>query len=176
MSTATCVNLLEAFGKDYKVTFDPAYDRRLVPRRCLGPWMMQLPCRGKGVCIYPHGGDRLAVEVDGRPGLAKKLAAIPGVELWQDGTGRKPSCSTWPSSRRSRPSSGPAGGGASRKGNGGRASGGWPGRGRRRPRSDRIGGPGRPRTSAPGLEGHSRPRGRFGGRFCARGWGRSCRP
>ena len=29
----------------------------------------------------------LAVEVDGRPGLVKKLAAIPGVELWQDGDG-----------------------------------------------------------------------------------------
>ena len=89
MSTATCVNLLEAFGRDYKITFDPAYDRRRVPRRCLDPWMMQLPCRGKGVCIYPHGRDRLAVELDGRPGLAKKLAGIPGVELWQDGDGEK---------------------------------------------------------------------------------------
>ena len=86
MSTATCVNLLEAFGEDYRVTFDPAYDRRRVPRRCLDPWMMQLVCRGRGVTIYPFGGDRLAVEVDGRPGLVKKLVAIPGVELWQDGT------------------------------------------------------------------------------------------
>ena len=49
--------------------------------------MMQLPCRGRGVCIYPFGVSRLAVEVDGRPGLAKKLAGIPGVELWQDGDG-----------------------------------------------------------------------------------------
>ena len=87
MSTATCVNLLEAFGKDYQVTFDPAYDRRRVPRRCLDPWMMQLPCRGKGVCIYPHGGPHLAVEVDGRPGLVKKLAALRGVRPWQDGDG-----------------------------------------------------------------------------------------
>ena len=89
MSAATCVNLLEAFGEDYKVTFDPAYDRRRVPRRCLDPWMMQLPCRGKGVAIYPHGGARLAVEVDGRPGLAKQLAALPGLVLWQDGDGEK---------------------------------------------------------------------------------------
>jgi hypothetical protein len=51
--------------------------------------MKQLPCRGKGVTIYPHGGDRLAVEVDGRPGLVKKLAALSGVELWQDGDGEK---------------------------------------------------------------------------------------
>ena len=89
MSTATCINLLEAFGADYQVTFDPAYDPRRVPRRCLDPWMMQLPCRGKGVCIYPHGGPHLAVEVDGRPGLVKKLAAIPGVVLLQDGDGEK---------------------------------------------------------------------------------------
>jgi hypothetical protein len=51
--------------------------------------MMQLPCRGRGVTIYPHGGDRLAVEVDGRPGLIKKLAAIPGVVLLQNGDGEK---------------------------------------------------------------------------------------
>jgi hypothetical protein len=88
MSTATCIDLLEAFGRDYKVTFDPAYDRR-VRRRRLDPWMRQLPCRGRGVVVYPFGGDRLAVEVDGRPGLAKRLGAIPGVELWQDGDGAK---------------------------------------------------------------------------------------
>jgi hypothetical protein len=81
--------VLEAFGEDYKVTFDPAFHSRRVPRRCLGPWMLRLPCRGRGVTIYPFGGSRLAVEVDGRPGLVKKLVAIPGVELWQDGDGEK---------------------------------------------------------------------------------------
>src|SRR6516164_5179299 len=103
MSTATCVNLLEAFGEDYKVTFDPAYDRRRVPRRCLDPWMMQLPCRGRGVTIYPFGGCRLAVEVDGRPGLVKQLAALPGWACGRSATGRRRSSSTWPASRRSRP-------------------------------------------------------------------------
>ena len=89
MSTATCVDLLEAFGADFRVTFDPAYDHRRVRRRCLDHWMMQLPCRGKGVVVYPFGGCWLAVEVDGRPGLVKELLAIPGVELWQDGDGEK---------------------------------------------------------------------------------------
>ena len=37
MSEATCVNLLERFGEDYQITFDPAYDSRGVPRRCLSP-------------------------------------------------------------------------------------------------------------------------------------------
>jgi hypothetical protein len=89
MSTTICVNLFERFGKNYKVTFDPAYDSRHVPRRCLDPWMMQLPCRGKGVTVFPFGGDRLAVEVVGRPGLVKKLAAIPGLGVWQDGDREK---------------------------------------------------------------------------------------
>ena len=51
--------------------------------------MLQLPCRGKGVVVYPWGSGWLAVEVDGRPGLVKKLVAIPGVELRQDGDGEK---------------------------------------------------------------------------------------
>jgi hypothetical protein len=87
MSTASCVNLLETFGTAYRVTFDPAYDSRRVPRRCLDPWMMMLLGRGKGVAIYPFGGNRLAVEVVGRPGLVKKLVALPGLQLWQDGAG-----------------------------------------------------------------------------------------
>ncbi len=82
---ATCIDLLETFGTAYRVTFDPAYDSRHVPRRCLDRWMMQLPCRGRGVCIYPHGGNRLGVEVDARPSLVKRLAALPGLQRWQDG-------------------------------------------------------------------------------------------
>src|SRR5262245_25286113 len=81
--THQVVNLLESFGTLYRVTFDPGYDPRGVPKRRLDPWMMQLPCR-RGV-IYPFGGDRLAVEVDYHSQAAKKLAAVPGVELWQDG-------------------------------------------------------------------------------------------
>ena len=83
---ATCVNLAARFGRDFKVTHDPAARTR---RQKRDPWLMQLPCRGKGVTVYPFGGDRLAVEVDGRPGLVKKLVAIPGVELRQDGDGEK---------------------------------------------------------------------------------------
>ena len=83
---ATCVTLAARFGRDYKVTHDPAARTR---RQKRDPWLMQLPCRGKGVTIYPHGGSWLAVEVDGRPGLVKKLLAIPGVELRQDGDGEK---------------------------------------------------------------------------------------
>jgi hypothetical protein len=83
-----CVNLRERFGADYRITFDDCYDSFHVPRACLDPWMMQIRCRG-GVTIYPHGGDLLAVEVDYHRYLAKRLAAIPGVTLHQDGGNEK---------------------------------------------------------------------------------------
>jgi hypothetical protein len=89
MSTATCINLLEVFGADFQITFDPAYNTRGVPSRCLDPWMMQLRGKGRRVTVFPFGGSRLGVEADGRPGLVKKLLAIPGVELWQDGDREK---------------------------------------------------------------------------------------
>jgi len=80
--TPECVNLAERFGRQYRVTFDPAA-RTWGERQ--DPWMMQLPCAGPGVTIYPHGGDRLAAEVNGRPGVARKLAQLPGVTCTQYG-------------------------------------------------------------------------------------------
>jgi hypothetical protein len=50
--------------------------------------MKTLLC-ARGVTIYSVGGDRLAVELDCHGGLAKRLAAIPGVELWQNGDREK---------------------------------------------------------------------------------------
>jgi hypothetical protein len=89
MPEPTCLNLLRLYGGRYKITYDPAYDAKGVPRRCLDPWYMQIPCAGKGVTIYPHGGARLAVEIDYRWSVARKVAAIPGVQLHQDGDGEK---------------------------------------------------------------------------------------
>ena len=91
MSETTCLNLLETFGTDYRVTFDPAYDSRHVPRRCLDPWLMQLPCRGKGVCIYPHGADRLAAEGGGGAGAAgRPVAGRSAGDLRQPGGAVRP--------------------------------------------------------------------------------------
>ena len=73
------------FGDRYRITFDEAYSPRNVPQAKLDPWMMQIPCAGRGITIFPHGGNLLAVEVDGRRAIAKKLAALPGLRLWQDG-------------------------------------------------------------------------------------------
>ena len=82
---ATCINLLERFGTRFRITFDEAYDPAHRQRENLDPWAMQIPCR-RGV-IYPHGGDVLAVEVDGRPRLASQLREIPGVTELHDGNG-----------------------------------------------------------------------------------------
>jgi hypothetical protein len=37
-----CINLQEQFGTRYRVTFDPAYASKHVPRDKLAPWTMQI--------------------------------------------------------------------------------------------------------------------------------------
>jgi hypothetical protein len=81
----TCINVDLMFGDKYRITFDPAYSARHVPRAKLDPWMMQVPCQGRGVTIYPHGADTLAVEVDRHPSIVARLKAIQGLKLHQDG-------------------------------------------------------------------------------------------
>jgi hypothetical protein len=91
MADVKCVNLQERFGHIYRITWDPAYDPdyRHVPKAKRDPWYMQTPCAGKGITIYPHGGGLLALECDNRYGIAKRVAALPGVTPWQDGSGEK---------------------------------------------------------------------------------------
>jgi hypothetical protein len=62
-----CINLRKRFP-DCKITHDPATEDRR------DAWLMQIPCRF-GI-IYPHGGDQLAVEVDGHPSAVKRLTAM----------------------------------------------------------------------------------------------------
>jgi hypothetical protein len=65
------LNLQELFGGRFVVRFDPAYDPCHRPGDCLDPWMMTMQSR-LGT-IFPHGGHRLAVEVEGRPSVRKRL-------------------------------------------------------------------------------------------------------
>jgi hypothetical protein len=82
-----CINLQEQFGQRYRITFDAAYNPRHCPKDKLDPVMMQIPCE-RGV-IYPHGGTRLAVEVDGRAVTAGKLWSSDACTLHQDGDHQK---------------------------------------------------------------------------------------
>jgi hypothetical protein len=77
----TCLNLSELFGKRFRVSHDPA---AVTPSDRKDRWMMIIPCR-TGAVIYPYGSNLLAVEIDYRTNLAKRLAAIPGVRLHQCG-------------------------------------------------------------------------------------------
>jgi hypothetical protein len=78
------VNLKERFGHQYKIGHDPA---ATTWGEKADPWMMTIPCR-LGT-IYLHGGDLLAVEIDGHPKAARQVAAIPAVSCWQDGDDEK---------------------------------------------------------------------------------------
>jgi hypothetical protein len=78
-----CINLKKRFGMKYRITFDPAYDPANRPREKLDPWYMQIPCRVG--TIYPHGGAKLAVEVDGHKRVKAKLRRLGCCQLHQDG-------------------------------------------------------------------------------------------
>lgn len=83
MSDAACVNLRERFGHTYRITYDPAYSARHVPRDKLDPWMMIIPCRAGE--IWPHSGTTLAVELEGRRGVTvRRLLEIGVCRLYRD--------------------------------------------------------------------------------------------
>jgi len=81
------INLLERFGKRFRITFDEAFD----PRGKHSPdcWAMQIPCAFKGVTLYAHGGPRLAVEINGHRELARRVSLLEGVALHQNGDDEK---------------------------------------------------------------------------------------
>jgi hypothetical protein len=81
----SCVNLLLRFGQRFRVTFDPAYSAKGVPRDKRDPRMMVIRCR-TGAEIYPHGGTLLAVEVEGHRNIRKRLDVLPCLKPHQTGT------------------------------------------------------------------------------------------
>jgi len=78
-----CINIRQRFGSRLRISYDPCYAHKGVRRENLDPWMMQIPCQFG--TIYPNGGDLLVVEMDNHNTMAKRVAAISGCELIQDG-------------------------------------------------------------------------------------------
>jgi hypothetical protein len=74
-----CPDLRQLYGANYRITLDEAAESPS------DPWMYQLPCV-YGI-IYPHGPGTLALEIDYHVQVARKVLAIPGTRLWQDGGG-----------------------------------------------------------------------------------------
>jgi len=70
------INLRERFGDRFRISFDPAHTRKA------DPWMMLLTFRGGN--IYPHGGQHLAIEIEGRRFLRAKLAAYQCIQDGDD--------------------------------------------------------------------------------------------
>jgi hypothetical protein len=64
---------------------EPAYFAQHGPRaRVNDPWLKIIPCRAGHIC--PWGGSTLAAVTDKAGPTARKLAALPGATLWQDGS------------------------------------------------------------------------------------------
>src|SRR5262245_5777660 len=73
----TCPDLRELYGDTYRITRDE------VAESLNDPWGMTM--NGQNGTIYPFGHDLLAVDVDYHPAAARKVAAVPGVRVHQDG-------------------------------------------------------------------------------------------
>lgn len=80
-----CIDLAERFGRRYRIECEESYFAQYGPRaRVNDPWLKIIPCRLGHIC--PWGGSKLAA-VTNKPGpTARKLAALPGAILWQDGS------------------------------------------------------------------------------------------
>ena len=81
MSGPTCINLAERFADRYRISHDEAAGTW---KERQDPWMQTILC-ARGVIIYPHGDNVLAVECDYHGGIARRIAAIPGVRVHQQG-------------------------------------------------------------------------------------------
>jgi hypothetical protein len=80
-----CVNLRERFGRRYRVEYEESYYAERGPgARADDPWLQIIPCRAGH--IYPWGPAMLAASTSSRGSTARKLAALPGATLWQDGS------------------------------------------------------------------------------------------
>jgi hypothetical protein len=80
-----CPNLKQLFGKRYKIECEESYRAQYGPRaRTSDPWRLILPCKHGNIC--PWGPSTLAAVTDKAGAIAKRLRALPGVILWQDGS------------------------------------------------------------------------------------------
>ncbi len=82
------INLQTMFGNKYRITYDESYDVKGTRRATRDPWMMQIPCR-RGVTIFPHSDELLAVELDRHNKMARRIAKLPGTVIHQDGDHEK---------------------------------------------------------------------------------------
>ena len=79
MTQPKCINLLDVFEHWYRITFEDGYDPANVPRRCLDPWLMRIPCRYGEISVA--GGKTLCWSCDEHPKIRNRVAALDRVEI-----------------------------------------------------------------------------------------------
>ena len=80
-----CIDLKARFGERFRVRYEEAYRHQYGDgARVVDPWYMEVVCQHG--CVYPHGGRRLAASTNSSGPVAKRLRAMPGVEVRQDGS------------------------------------------------------------------------------------------
>lgn len=80
---AQCIDLRALYGGTYRIGCDPSCDRQHHGNQC-DPWYAVIPCQHGHV--YPHGGNQLGVATNTSGPVAKRLRALPGVRVTQDGS------------------------------------------------------------------------------------------
>ncbi len=75
-----CIDLRERFGDEYFINWDECRIKGGRP----APWLMQIRC--KYGHIFPHGGDELAVSVDGHPSIAGRIRRLKCCRVHQGGS------------------------------------------------------------------------------------------
>lgn len=79
-----CVDLDARFGRRYRIEYEESYSAQHGPKaKVRDPWLMVIPCRAGH--ISPWGGSLLAACTNTSGPTARKLAALPGAEVAQDG-------------------------------------------------------------------------------------------
>src|SRR5262245_53742455 len=73
-----CSDLRAWLGDRYHIAWDPAD-----ASGHRDPWMKTVPCRFG--TVYPHGGELLAVEVNGHKNVVSRLRRLEGLRLHQGG-------------------------------------------------------------------------------------------
>lgn len=80
---AKCIDLKRRLGKKYRIVRDPAYFAEYGKgAKTRDQWYDQIPCRVGHIC--PWGGKILAVSIDSRGSIAKRVAALSCTAVVQD--------------------------------------------------------------------------------------------
>jgi hypothetical protein len=78
----TCIDLRKQFGSKYRISCEESCEQGKHGKKC-DPWNAQILCQSGH--IYPHSSELLGVSTNSRGPIAKRLAALTGIRVLQDG-------------------------------------------------------------------------------------------